>query len=61
MKRIETITDLRQAWQSIMGTLKRDLGAAGRLAMDPVGTLRELGYDLGEDARGALLMVTAAA
>jgi|GEM_PF-2528926 len=58
MKRIETITDLKQAWQSIMRSLRRDISAAGRLAVDPVGTLRELGYDLGEDAQGALLAVT---
>lgn len=59
MKRIETVSDLRHAWQTIMAVLRRDLGAAGKLAIDPVGTLRDLGYDLGEDAQGALLAVTA--
>jgi hypothetical protein len=55
MQRIDTLTDLRQAWQAISGALSADLGATWRLARDPVGTLKALGYEISEDARTALL------
>ena len=58
MKRIDTIFELGQAWQTIMSVLRRDLSAAGKLAIDTVDTLRELGYEVGEDAQGHLLAVT---
>ena len=58
MKRIETISELKRAWTLITGRLREDLNAAGRLAVDPVGTLRELGYDLNDEIQGALMAVT---
>ena len=55
MKRIDHLRDLRKAWETVRDSLRQDLSAAYRLATDPVGTLRELGYDVGPEARQALL------
>ena len=55
MKRIDTISELRQVWESLVTTLKRDLGVARRLATDPEGTMATFGYSLGPDAKNALL------
>ncbi len=55
MKRIETVSELRQAWAAIIALLLRDLDAARRLALDPVGTFRSLGYDVQQDAATALM------
>ena len=58
MKRIETISELKRAWAMVTGRLMEDLNAAGRLAIDPVGTFRELGYVVDDEIRGALLAAT---
>lgn len=54
MIRIDTVKELRKAWNHIMVTLRRDLGAAARLAADPVATLESLGYQVGDEAAVAL-------
>ena len=54
MIRIDTISELRAKWKGIMGALRRDLSLASQLAVDPVGTLRSLGYEIGPEARVAL-------
>ena len=55
MQRIETLSELRRVWRSVVRQLRRDLSAAHRLATDPTGTFRELGYALGPEAEAALL------
>ena len=54
MKRIETVSELRQIWSTIISVLRHDLNAAGRLASDPVGTITALGYEMGDEAQSAL-------
>ncbi len=55
MKRIRNLRELKQAWADITLALWRDLGAMARLATDPAGTLRELGYEMSPEAQAALL------
>tara|TARA_B100000530_G_scaffold314473_1_gene243512 strand:- start:18 stop:197 length:180 start_codon:yes stop_codon:yes gene_type:complete len=50
MRYIETATELRTAWKAISAQLALDLGAMQRLAKDPLGTLREIGYEVGPEA-----------
>ncbi len=50
-RRIDTASELRSSWQAIKSTLARDLRAIGQLAVDPVGTLERLGYEVGPEAR----------
>lgn len=54
MVRIETLSELASIWRTLMRTVGRDLSVAGRLASDPVGTLAQLGYDVGPEAAEAL-------
>jgi hypothetical protein len=55
MNRIDTASELRTAWTSIAVMLRRDLALAGRLATDPLGTLRRLGYEVGPEAARLLV------
>lgn len=55
MKRIDTVSELKQAWDAVADRLRRDLSAAHRLSRDPVGTLRDLGYVMSPEAERALL------
>ncbi len=55
LHRIETPRDLSGSWPRIARALKSDLGAASRLAADPRGTLRGLGFDVGAEAASLLL------
>jgi hypothetical protein len=55
MSRIDTASELRSAWVSIAVVLRRDLALAGRLAVDPLGTLRGLGYEVGPEAARVLI------
>lgn len=52
--RVETVGELRRLWHAMARALRRDLSATSRLAEDPAGTLRELGYDVRRDALRAL-------
>lgn len=54
-RRIDTASELRSCWQTIAHRLARDLRAIGSFATDPVGTLRELGYDVGPEAAAVLV------
>ena len=54
MTRIETLSDLRAVWRILMRTVGRDLSVGARLARDPLGTLRQMGYDVGPEAAEAL-------
>lgn len=57
MRRIETLSELLRLWKSILAALDRDPMGGRRLAFDPAGTLRTLGYELGPDARAALARI----
>ncbi|MFO0746825.1 MAG: hypothetical protein U1F43_14305 [Myxococcota bacterium] len=50
VQRINTASELRTAWRSIVSLLSRDLAFAARLARDPIGALREHGYDVTDEA-----------
>ena len=50
MRRIETASELRAAWKHIATRLGRDLTALQRFALDPLGTLTGMGYDIGPEA-----------
>ncbi len=52
--RVETVSELWRVWQQVARALRRDVSAASRLATDPAGTLRELGYDVRREALVAL-------
>ena len=54
MRRLETASDLRAAWKTIAARLARDVSAVRRLATDPKGTLRSLGYDVSPEAARVL-------
>ncbi len=54
MIRIETASDLRRAWQKVLGNITRDLAFAARLAADPIGTFKELGYEVSPEAAQTL-------
>ena len=55
MKRIETLTDLNQSWSDISAKLAVRLTTANRLRSDPHASLRQVGYDLSDDAIRCLL------
>ena len=55
MKRIDTMADLRSAWEHVGAKLLQDLLGANRLRKDPVGTFRQYGYLLSGNAERALL------
>jgi len=54
MKYIETASDLKDAWANIAAHLASELGAMQRLAKDPLGTLRSMGYEVGPEAASVL-------
>jgi hypothetical protein len=54
MRYIETASELRAAWKAISAQLAIDLGAMQRLAKDPLGTLRAIGYEIGPEAARVL-------
>ena len=54
MTYIETASDLRAAWATIAAHLAAELGAMQRLAKDPLGTLRTMGYEVGPEAASVL-------
>jgi len=54
MRYIETASDLRAAWKTIAAQLATELGAMQRLARDPLGTLRKMGYEVGPEAASVL-------
>lgn len=54
MRRLETASDLRAAWEAISAKLAVDFEAFERLATDPMGSLRSVGYDVGPEAARVL-------
>ena len=54
MTHLESASDLRSAWKTIAAKLALDLGALHRLASDPLGTLRSIGYEVGPEAASVL-------
>ncbi len=54
MQYLETASDLRAAWATIAARLSRDFSAMHRLATDPLGTLRAIGYEVGPEAAEVL-------
>ena len=54
MRYIETASELRVAWKAISAQRAIDLGAMQRLAKDPLGTLRTIGYEVGPEAARVL-------
>lgn len=54
MIRIETLSELRRSWKSILAAFSRDLAFTARLASDPVQALRAAGYELSGEAATAL-------
>ncbi len=54
MRHLDSASDLKAAWQTIARRLSRDLSAMQRLATDPLGTLRTLGYEVGPEAAEVL-------
>ena len=55
MKRIESLSDLKRAWSTIIGTFGRDLSIVARLAHDPIAAMNDMGYDLSDEAASALV------
>lgn len=49
-QRINTASDLRRVWRGLLSSLSRDLAFTARLAHDPIGTLRDAGYDVTDEA-----------
>jgi len=54
MIRIETLSELRKAWQAIVRVLSLDLSLTTRLSHDPVGAMEDLGYEVRGEAEHAL-------
>ena len=54
MRYLETASDLRAAWTTIADHLSRDFTAMHRLTIDPLATLRSLGYEMGPEAAEVL-------
>ncbi len=54
---IDSIADLRNAWVRVRTALSRDIAAADRLAADPAGVFRALGFELSPGLTGALQQV----
>jgi len=54
MRYLETASDLKAAWKTIAGLLSRDFTAMRRLAVDPLATLRAMGYEVGPEAAKVL-------
>ncbi|TNF29422.1 MAG: hypothetical protein EP329_15800 [Deltaproteobacteria bacterium] len=54
MIHIETLSELRKAWAAILSAFSRDLAFSQKLALDPVTTLRDRGYDVSGEAATAL-------
>ncbi|MFT7580933.1 MAG: hypothetical protein ACI9MR_002607 [Myxococcota bacterium] len=52
---IQTLSELRRVWTGIIGAFKRDFTLTGRLAANPIRTMRELGYEVSGEAATALL------
>jgi len=50
LKPIHNATELRAIWRELVSSLQRDLAFAARIARDPIGTLRDLGYDVTDEA-----------
>ncbi len=55
MTKIETVSQLWQAWKDIGERRLRDIHEVHSLRVDPVGTFRKFGYLLTPPARRALL------
>ena len=55
MRHLETPSDLTAAWKTISSRIPADLVAMRGLQIDPIGTVRDLGYELGPEAAEALL------
>ena len=53
--KVQTVRELRNRWHEIVRALNLDFCGSRRLAVDPRGTLLELGFDVGPDAERALL------
>jgi len=50
LHRVQSASELRRVWRDLMGSLQRDLTFAARLARDPIATLRDLGYEVTDEA-----------
>ncbi|MCC6625673.1 MAG: hypothetical protein IT385_30845 [Deltaproteobacteria bacterium] len=50
LHRVQSATELRRIWRDLVASLQRDLTFASRLARDPIGTLRDLGYEVTDEA-----------
>ena len=55
MKRIETLSELSRSWSDISEKLAVRLTTANRLRSDPRASLRQVGYDLSDDAIHCLI------
>ena len=55
MTRIETLSDLSRSWSDISEKLAVRLTTANRLRSDPRASLRQVGYDLSDDAIRCLI------
>ena len=59
MLQIQNATDLRRIWRDLVVVLQRDLAFAARLSKDPIATLRDLGYDVTDEAASVLMRAAA--
>ena len=59
MKRIETLSDLKRGWSDISQRLAIRLTTANGLRSDPRDSLRQVGYDLSDDAFRCLMQALA--
>lgn len=50
VEHIQTASELRRVWRTLLTRLSQDLAFAARLARDPIATLREHGYDVTDEA-----------